>query len=176
MIALWMPSPSKLYYGKAFDTLYALCRAEGYETVFCLADFADISRKPYDWPVDGIIALDTYELVGRFDLPPGIPVVTLGSYPDARSDSVSIDIFGSAKLGTERFGEHLGANGFAHVSTRRPLNEKWGRSAAYGSVLKSAGLKPEIIMCEPGGPTRVREAVSKHIKKHGLPDGIFCYS
>jgi len=175
MIALWMPSPAKLYYGKVFDTLYALTRAVGYETVFCLADYADASRKPYDWPVDGIIAVDTYELVGKFELPKGIPVVTLGSHSDARSDSVTVDIYGGAKLATQHLVD-VGCKRIAHVTTERPLAERKGRSAAYKSVMKTAGLKPEIIVCQPGSPAHVRDAVAQHIKKNGLPDGLFCYS
>lgn len=175
MIALWMPTPAKLYYGKVFDTLYALTRAVGYETVFCLADYDDSTRKPYDWPVDGIIAVDTYELVGKFELPRGIPVVTLGAHADARSDSVTVDIYGGAKMATD----HLigaGCKRIAHVSTERPLGERKGRSSAYRAAMRLAGLKPEVVTCEPGGPVRVREAVVAHIRKHGLPNGFFCYS
>jgi len=175
MIALWMASPSKLYYGKVFETLYALIRSAGYETVFCLADFADSSRKPYDWPVDGIIAVDTYELVGKFELPKGIPVVTLGSHAESRSDSVTVDIYGGARQATQHLIDK-GCTRIAHVTTQRPLAERNGRSAGYKSVLKSAGLKSEIILCEPGGPVRVRESVLKYVKSHGLPEGIFCYS
>jgi len=175
MLALWMASPSKLYYGKVFETLYALIRAAGYETVFCLADYADSSRKPYDWPVDGIIAVDTYELVGKFELPRGIPVVTLGSHAESRSDSVTVDIFGGATKATQHLVD-IGCERIAHVTTQRPLSERTGRSAAYKSVLKTAGMKPEIIPCEPGGALKVRESVAAYIKRHGLPDGIFCYS
>jgi len=42
--------------------------------------------------------------------------------------------------------------------------------------MKEEGLKPEIIVCEPGGPAKVREAVTAYVKKHGLPEGLFCYS
>jgi len=175
MIALWMPSPAKLYYGKVFDTLYAMTRARGYETVFCLADYADTTRKPYDWPVDGIIAVDTYELVGKSELPRGIPVVTLGSHADSRSDSVTVDIAGGAKLATQHLID-IGCKRIAHVTTERPLAERKGRSSAFKSTAKEAGLKPEIIVCQPGGPGRVREAVTEYVKKHGLPEGLFCYS
>jgi LacI family transcriptional regulator len=175
MIALWMPSPAKLYYGKVFDALYALTRSVGYETVFCLADYDDSSRKPYDWPVDGIIAVDTYELVGKFELPRGIPVVTLGAHPDTRSDSVTVDIYGGAQMATQHLVEQ-GCKRIAHVTTERPLRERRGRSAAYRSVIKTAGLKPEIIVCQPGSPMKVREAVREHLAKHGLPNALFCYS
>jgi len=175
MIALWMPSPAKLYYGKVFDTLYALTRAVGYETVFCLADYADASRKPYDWPVDGIIAVDTYELVGKFELPRGIPVVTLGSHADSRSDSVTVDIYGGARLASQHLIDS-GCKRIAHVTTERPLAERKGRSSAFKSAMKTAGLRPEIIVCQPGGPAKVREAVFAYVRKHGLPEGFFCYS
>ncbi len=175
MIALWMPSPAKLYYGKVFDTLYAMTRARGYETVFCLADYGDESRKPYDWPVDGIIAVDTYELVGKSELPRGIPVVTLGSHADPRTDSVTVDIYGGGKLATQHLLD-AGCKRIAHVSTEFPLGERRGRSAAYRSVLRSSGQKPELIRCPPGGPAKVREAVKDYVSAHGLPDGIFCYS
>jgi LacI family transcriptional regulator len=175
MIALWMPSPAELYYGKVFDTLYALTRARGYETVFCLADYDDSSRKPYDWPVDGIIAVDTYELVGKFELPRGIPVVTLGGHPDTRSDSVTVDIAGGARMATQHLID-VGCKRIAHVSTERPLGERKGRSFAYRAAVRAAGLKPETILCEPGGPVKVREAVTAYIRKHGVPDGLFCYS
>jgi LacI family transcriptional regulator len=175
MIALWMPTPAKLHYGKVFDTLYALNRSVGYETVFCLADYDDASRKPYDWPVDGIIAVDTYELVGKFELPRGIPVVTLGSHADTRSDSVTVDIYGGSKLATQHLVD-VGCKRIAHVTTERPLGERKGRSSAYRATLKEAGLKPEIIVCEPGGPVKVREAVADYVKKRGLPNGLFCYS
>ena len=175
MIALWMASPAKLHYGKVFETLYGLIRAAGYETVFCLADYADQSRKPYDWPVDGIVAVDTYELVGKYELPNGIPVVTIGSYADTRSDSVTVDIFGGAAKATQHLVD-IGCKRIAHVTTERPLSETSGRSAAYKSTLKVAGIKPELIVCEHGGPARVRETVRNYIKKHGVPEGIFCYS
>jgi len=175
MIALWMASPSKLYYGKVFETLYGLIRAAGYETVFCLADYMDTSRKPYDWPVDGIVAVDTYELVGKYELPSGIPVVTIGSYADSRSDSVTVDIYGGASKATQHLVD-IGCKRIAHVTTERPLAEKSGRSAAFKATLKTAGIKPELIVSEHGGPTRVRETVRNYIKKHGTPDGIFCYS
>jgi LacI family transcriptional regulator len=175
MIALWMPSPAKLYYGRVFDTLYALTRAVGYETVFCLADYADASRKPYDWPVDGIIAVDTYELVGKFELPKGIPVVTLGAHADSRSDSVTVDIHGGSKLATQHLID-VGCKRIAHVTTERPLGERKGRSSAYKAAMKAAGLKPEIIVCQPGGPANVREAVADYVNGKGLPDGLFCYS
>jgi len=175
MIALWMPSPAKLYYGKVFDTLYALTRAVGYETVFCLADYDDSSRKPYDWPVDGIIAVDTYELVGKFELPRGIPVVTIGAHADSRSDSVTVDIYGGAQLATEHL-IGVGCKRIAHVTTERPLAERKGRNAAFRASMKAAGLKPEIIVCQPGKPAHVRDAVVEYISKYGLPNGLFCYS
>lgn len=175
MIALWMPSPAKLYYGKVFDTLYGLNRAIGYETVFCLADYDDASRKPYDWPVDGIIAVDTYELVGKFELPKGIPVVTLGSQADIRSDSVTVDIYGGATLATQHLVD-IGCKRLAHVTTERPLSERTGRSTAFQAVVAEAGLKSEMIVCEPGGSARVREGVRAYITENGLPDGMFCYS
>lgn len=175
MIALWMPSPAKLYYGKVFDTLYSLTRAIGYETVFCLADYFDTSRKPYDWPVDGIIAVDTYELVGKSELPTGVPVVTLGAHPDSRSDSVSVDIHGGAKMATQHLLD-AGCRRVAHVTTERPISERRGRASGYRSVLRSEGLKPEYIVCPPGGPARVREAVIEHVRERGLPEGFFCYS
>ncbi len=174
MIALWMASPSKLYYGKVFETLYSLIRAAGYETVFCLADYADNTRKPYDWPVDGIIAVDTYELVGKFELPKGIPVVTLGAHAQNRSDSVTVDIFGGATQATQHLID-AGCKRIAHVSTERPLAEKMGRSAAYQAALKKANLKPEFILTEPG-PMRARESVKAYIERNGTPEGIFCYS
>ncbi|MDR3689543.1 MAG: LacI family DNA-binding transcriptional regulator [Fimbriimonas sp.] len=175
MIALWMASPSKLYYGKVFETLYGLIRNAGYETVFCLADYADSSRKPYDWPVDGIVAVDTYELVGKFELPKGIPVVTLGSHAESRSDSVTVDIYGGATKATQHLVE-IGCKRIAHVTTQRPLAERTGRSAAYKAIVKGAGLKSEVILCEPGGPLKVRESICAYVEKHGLPDGMFCYS
>ncbi len=175
MIAVWMPSLAKLYYGKIFDILYARCRNLGYETVFCLADYADPSRKPYDWPVDGIVAVDTYELVGKYELPVGIPVVSIGAYPELRSDSVTVDIYSGAKLGTAHLID-AGCRRIAHVTTAKPLSEPRGRSAAYTSTMKGANLKPEIVTCEPGGAAKVREAVAKHIQKSGLPGGFFCYS
>jgi LacI family transcriptional regulator len=175
MIALWMASPSKLYYGKVFETLYSLIRAAGYETVFCLADYADSTRKPYDWPVDGIVAVDTYELVGKFELPKGIPVVTLGSHAESRSDSVTVDIYGGATQATQHLVD-IGCKRIAHVTTQRPLLERSGRSAAYKAVLKTAGLKPEVVLCQPGGAQMVRESICDYVKAHGLPDGFFCYS
>ena len=175
MIALWMPSPAKLYYGKVFEALYSLTRSLGYETVFCLADYDDSSRKPYDWPVDGIIAVDTYELVGKFELPRGIPVVSLGSHADTRSDSVTVDIYGGAMAATQHLIDS-GCRRIAHVTTERPLTERRGRSAGIKSAMKAAGLRAELIVSDPGGPAKVREAVTRYLKRHGPPDGLFCYS
>lgn len=175
MIALWMPSPAKLYYGKVFDTLYGLTRAIGYETVFCLADYFDGSRKPYDWPVDGIIAVDTHELLGRSELPKGMPVVTLGAHPDIRTDSVSVNILEGARMATSHLLD-VGCRRIAHVTTERPLAERRGRASAYRARLRAEGLKPEMILCPPGGQAHVRTAVVEYLQNFGVPDGLFCYS
>ena len=99
----------------------------------------------------------------------------LGSYAESRSDSVTVDIYNGSKIGTEHL-ISLGCKRIAHVTTARPLAEKRGRSAAYTSAMKAADLKTEFLTCDPGGPVKVREAVVKYVKKHGLPNGFFCYS
>ena len=51
-----------------------------------------------------------------------------------------------------------------------------GETPAYRAALKAAWLKPETILCELGNLQLVRDAVKEYVKRHGLPDGIFCYN
>ncbi len=175
MVALWVPPLRNVYYGKVFDTFHKMFRSAGYETIYCEAVFTLGAETPYDWPVDGVIAVDAAELIAGAKLPLNMPIVSVGAYVDDRGDHVGVDLYQGAVQAVEHLAE-IGCKRIAHVSFPFHLDDPVGRYAAYKSVLQKKGLTPELILSPNGHLDSVREAVRAHIDLHGKPDGFFCYN
>jgi len=144
---------------------------------------ADRSRLA-EWPADAIIAVDN-----AFNRPVApaelrhkqTPFVSVGVYYDELLDHVAIDLSEAA----EEAVRHLitqGCRRIAHLINIRhsPDNDPDNdvRLSAYLTVMREAGLKPEIIDFPDEMYYDMREVVaprlSEYIARNGCPDGLFC--
>ena len=152
----------------------ALAAEAGYETIFCAAHIDD-PKLPYDWPVDGVVAVDVGTLTSQVQLPPTMPVVALGAYGDLRGDHVSVDLYPGAVEAVMHLLE-IGCRRIAHLTVPQNLDDPRGRNAAYQTVVRSAGRTSELIQCAGTDRRNVRDSMREYVERHGAPDGLFCYN
>jgi DNA-binding LacI/PurR family transcriptional regulator len=161
------------FYGRVFQGFHSRFRDQGYETIFCQMRRDGTVTPPFDWPVDGIIAVDTFSATQELVLPLNLPMVFVGPHVDVRADHVKVDL----TTGSVEAVMHLletGRKRIAFLSTQRDLDNPGGRHAAYRKVVQSAGHTPELILLDDSRREAVCSTMVSYVQKHGHPDALFC--
>lgn len=175
MLAIWLPSLTEGYYARVFKALYTPSRAAGYDTIYCEASTTDRTSQPFDWPVDGVIAVDVENLLQESPPPSHMPVVVVGTNVAPTGDRVSISLESGAVEAVMHLVES-GARRVAHLTIDHQLDDPHGRNSAYQRVVRTAGLHSELILAPDPDPSAVRATLTSYVAQHGLPEGLFCYN
>lgn len=168
IIGVWIPTIRHRYYAEVLDAINMACRREGYETLFHRAYMED-GRRPFDWPIDGVIAVDVQECLETMSQNDPGAIVAAGAYVDRRFDSVEVDL----KAGAYAMAAHLIESGGSKLVMLKPSDGSDGRDEGYQQALSEAGGEPRYIYTGRSEPTVIQEAVRTYVRRNGLPDGIF---
>jgi LacI family transcriptional regulator len=168
ILGVWMPSVRHHFYAEVLDELSIESRRLGYETLYHRAEFDESDRRPFDWPIDGMLAVDVADLVR--EVPSiDIPMVAVGAFVDERLDAVVVDLHAGAEAAVDHLAEVAGRRvAFVKVNPRRD-----GRDTGYEAALNRIGGVPEVIQSEGTSTTRIQAAVREHVRRRGMPDGFF---
>ena len=175
MVALWLPNADNPLYARIMKEMVARGNARGYEVIVRVVNTSLPATEKLeldDWPVDGILAVDT-ALLERFDLSQAsnLPIVTFGVYFDQKTDYVGIDL----PAGINSAFKHLvknGANRIAFVSQHEAADLYDLRLLAYSEACNQNGLQPEVIDCIDSSKAGVRAHVKETIRSNGVPDAL----
>ncbi|HEY0866902.1 MAG TPA: LacI family DNA-binding transcriptional regulator, partial [Fimbriimonas sp.] len=175
MVAIWQPTPVDPYYGLVFDRLYNHIRERGYETMYCRSGATHDEARAFEWPVDGVIGVDTYanRLEGRDA--PQMPYVSLGPYCDRRTDHVKIDLFSGSSQAVTHLADQ-GCQNVVYLTPEKESNDERGRQAAYLEAVKKARLPQRVVRVEAQTREDVTEAIAAEIKRNGAFDGLFAFN
>jgi DNA-binding LacI/PurR family transcriptional regulator len=174
MVAIWQPTPVTYSYGFVFDCLYSLLRQKGFETMFCQSAASHDEARAFEWPVDGIIGVDTYANHQEGREAPSIPYVSLGPYCDRRTDHINIDLF-DASVEVVRHLVDQGCKNIVYLTPERERGDRRGRYHAYEKVATEVGQKVRVIRIASEDRDEVERAIQAEIAANGEFDGLFAY-
>jgi LacI family transcriptional regulator len=181
LIALWTPCLYPPYYAKVIHHIQVQLKQSHYEMM--VADTstyieweAHLDRLS-QWPVDGIIALDSPAYVSRFLEISGnrhVPLVTMGVYKDDHAVGVLLDIYPGAWDAMR----HLLASGRRRVAYMVDRDRLPGeaRHGAYSAAMREVNLPEEYIIITERTPESAYQGVTEHVTACGCPDAIFCHN
>lgn len=133
------------------------------------------------WPVDGVMAID----IPRGEIPGlegsllgGKPFVSMGVYVLETADHVQVD-FRDKVIEAVR---HLHERGCRRIAYLMPDWLGWFRECndarvyGYEAVMEEIGQPVEFIITPQETRQAVGPSLKEHIRKHGHPDGLFCFN
>jgi DNA-binding LacI/PurR family transcriptional regulator len=171
MVAIWQPSPKLACYGEVFDILYRQLRSRGYEAMYCDSREAEAEARSLEWPVDGIIGVDTRAL--KSDAKPfATPSVSLGTVCDQEGDHVLIDLYPGAAAAVRHLVKE-GCRQIVHITRKSDSAPKRGRLAAYRDDVTEAGLPFRPLYTIGYEVHELQEALQRDIAVNGPIDGVF---
>jgi DNA-binding LacI/PurR family transcriptional regulator len=184
LIGLWISHLHSSVYSQIADACRKAVEGSGMEISVSQMDWhfsTAYSQRRFEWPVDGILAVDPppvkqIEALIK-DVPwQDIPRVNLGSGQSVAwsKDYVRIDLKDAACKATEHLLK-VGCRRIAYVTTEGLDRPGMSHYDGYTQVIKSAGYEPECITANSWDCAVVRRYVRDYIQKHGHPDGIFCH-
>lgn len=168
IIGVWIPSIQFRFYAEVLDTVSLACRRAGYETLFHRA-YLDDGRRPFDWPIDGVLAVDVNDCIDNLVESESIPLVCAGAYVHPKFDSVEVDL----RSGARTMASHLIEVGGKRLVMLKLKPDEDGRDEGYAEAVLAAGGKPDFILANSAESGRIQQAVREYVRHHGLPDGIF---
>jgi LacI family transcriptional regulator len=134
--------------------------------------------RPVPWQVDAILACDL-PLDPGTDIaslvPPGTPIITIGTYHAAEGDFVGVDLY----AGAVEVMAHLlrqGCRRVAYLVYPRDFCHEDPRTRAYVAAMKAAALEPKVLYIDGYGRAFARQAVREKITGASCPDAIFCHN
>lgn len=180
LVALWTPILFQPYYAGVIHHVQQQLKGSHYEMMVAdtsaYVDWEAHLERLSQWPVDGIIALDSPSYVSKFleiTANHRTPLVTMGVHPVDRVDSVSLDIYPGAWDAVQHLLQ-TGCRRMAYLThVDRHVSEP--RHAAYMRAVREAGLPEEYITADLTRASAHR-AIMDFIPTHGCPDAIFCHN
>lgn len=185
LVAIWMPidrpAPMYLNFLQAF---HRCARPDGYDLMINGLDreqaLTPDQPPPCQWPVDGIITIDSGKAAQAFRRLPGNlhpPMVVIGLEQVENGDCVSWDAAAGAKSGVES----LIASGARRIWFVTPewVFERFPheqRRRGYTEALTDAGLTPYIIAAPGENSGAARTALGAALGQRPAPDAIFAFS
>jgi LacI family transcriptional regulator len=126
-----------------------------------------------DWPVDGVIAVDSADMLRRDEIPNHLPMVSIGVVVDPEIDHVQIDLSEGSSLAMAHLID-VGCEKVVHVrvATVAELSEE--REFAYDQVLRDSGVDYTTLRVNRPSTEMIRRAVRDHVATEGSPDAFFC--
>lgn len=184
-LALWAsnlrsPHSARMIYQTREETIQ-----HEYDLMICgylfRADGALDTSRLLSWPVDGILTVD----LPRGDIPGleghllgGKPFVNMGGYVVEDADHVRVDFTHQARKAVR----HLHDVGCRRIAYLLPDWFDWFRQCgderlqAYESVMAEIGQPPEFLVSPDETRGAVGPILKEHVRRHGCPDGLFCFN
>lgn len=185
LVAIWMPIDRPVpVYLNFLQAFHRCARADGYDLMINGLDreqaLVPDQPPPSQWPVDGIITLDSGSAAQAFRRLPANghpPIVVIGLEEVTNGDCVSWDATAGAKAGVE----HLIATGARRIWFVTPewVFERFPREQrrrGYTEALLEAGLKPFIVAAPGENSGAARTALAAALDQRPAPDAIFAFS
>lgn len=185
LVAIWMPfdrpAPMYLNFLQAF---HRCARADGYDLMIngldCEQALVPDQPPPQQWPVDGIITLDSGKAAQAFRRLPGNqhpPIAVIGLEEVENGDCVSWDAAAGAKAGVQKLIE-AGARRVWFITPewvfeRFPSEQ---RRRGYTEAVTQADLKPHIVVAPGESSGSARLALTAALQERPAPDAIFAFS
>lgn len=136
---------------------------------------------PGQWPVDGILAMSSVQLVGRYlESPPAAqrPIVSMGYYCHGKTDFVRLDLRAAADEAMRHLLES-GRQRIVYIGSEGAL-ETDARTRAYFEAMSEAGLPPATMIVPSvlvqNGRRRARAAIQSWLQENTLPQAFFCWN
>lgn len=185
VIGVWMPlGRMTIAYLRYLNLLADITKRDGYDLMISGLDretaLGPVKRLPSDWPVDGLISIDSGPAVialrqKKTNTHP--PVLIFGYEEVANSDSVVWRIREAFENAT-RCLIQSGARHIIHLTLdwiiRDYPNER--RRTGYSKAMVENGLEPVLITSPDETITNARLAIIKYIEQHGVPDAITTFT
>lgn len=183
IIGLWISHLNSSVYSQIAQACRTAIQSMGMEISVSEMDwhfYLEGAQRHFQWPVDGVLAVDPPPL-GEMEKLLGptpwkdIPRVHLGSGQSVPwdGDHVFVDLGAGTRVAIEHL-LSVGCKRIAYIVPKGADQPGMSHYDAYLSVLRRAGLQPELIVLEHWDCPFVRRAVVKHIQQHGSPDGLYC--
>lgn len=181
LIALWTPDLFAPYYAKVIHHIQYQLKRSHYELMVAdtstYIEWEAHLHRLSQWPVDGIIALDSPTYVSKFleiQVNQHIPLVTMGVYKEDRTDCVLQDIYPGAWDAIQHLIDSNHKRIAYMVDQDHPDDE--ARNVAYKTAMKKIGKPEEYIIIEERTRESAYRVLKQYIASNGCPDAIFCHN
>jgi len=184
-VALWTTNLRSVFYAEVVHHINQEVTKHGYELMVNYLRTVDNTtlntHHLLSWPFDGILAVDLprseiYGLDGS--LVEAKPFVNVGAYVITTTDYVRVDF----REATVEAVHYLDTAGCRRIAYLVPDWFEWfeaiddDRLVGYRLGLADIGLEPEYIITGDESEEVVEDHLRAYIKRHGCPDGLFCYN
>lgn len=185
MIGVWQALLGGPFHSMVLRQLQNMLRLDGYALLLGDAIVGDREDETYDlsmfarWAVDGLIAIDGPEHVGKYLRSAGsmpLPMLSIGSFPYKLIDYVFI----SHRNACSKALEHLYHQGCREIVF---IVSQWGsyyegeRGLAYQDFARRTGTQEKRLIVDSVNQTGdTRERVKEYISRSGAPDAFYCFS
>lgn len=167
MVGIWVPSVRQPYYAEWLDELSAAARRRDREILYHRADANAPRLKPFDWPVDGVVAVDVADLLSIGPAPEAVPVVSTGAQVDLRHDVVGIDLNAGVR---EAVSELIG-NGARRICYVQDDFSTATEDQVFVTSASAAGVQAERLVGAFSDLSLLRKAVREQLVSRGAADG-----
>lgn len=184
VLGLWISHLHSSIYSQIVKACQGAVQNTGLELSVSEMDwhfYDEEAHRRFQWPVDGVLAVDPPPLDGMEKLLgptpwQDIPRVHLGSGQSVpwEGDFVFVDL----GAGTRAAVEHLLSIGRTRIAFVVPMGaDRPGMCHfdAYLETMKRAGLPPRVIVSPSWDCATARQSVVQFIEANGPLDGIFCH-
>jgi len=185
VIGVWMPlGRMTIAYLRYLNLLADITKRDGYDLMISGLDretaLGPVKRLPSDWPVDGLISIDSGPAVIALRQKKTIthpPVLIFGYEEVPNSDSVVWRIREAFEDATLRLIQ-TGARHIIHLSLDWIIsdypNER--RRTGYTRAMLQHSLEPILVPTTDEAITSAKLAIIEYIERHGVPDAITTFT
>lgn len=185
VIGVWMPINRPIItYLRMLQAVSECANKSGYELMIVGLDTTEAVRKggsqPTDWPVDGILTIDSGKAAERYREDPSTmstPICVLGLEEVANGDRVSWNLLGAARDAT-RLMISRGRRDIVHVTPDWIFNDfpREQRRRGYSEAMQEAGLEPRFVVTAGETSVDAQQAVAAWFASGQKADAFFGFT
>jgi LacI family transcriptional regulator len=170
------------YYTKVMYQLQDELRRDGYDIIMGQMgrDDEEGLNAPglSEWPSDGIFAVDVLAHLRPYlqdSLLQNTPFIRLGNAGEKTTDYVALDLYSGAVEAVRHLAE-IGCRRIGYLTGQGSCHPGDARYDAYTASMRESRREPEVILCPCETKSAARATLQEYARKHGCPDGIFCFN